>query len=144
MLTWDVCRLIGQPVVARDRTIARMRIYPSVLVWRMMAEEPFMNSGCRQQQVNQSACAVKAETKKPQNQKHNKNRLEHVDLLRSLERLERLPICPRQPERTTGGTISEILRPFRIAGTLKMICQGSLFCARLLTPHKNSQPFALR
>ena len=49
-----------------------------------------------QQQVNQSACDVKAETKKPQNQKHNKNRPKHVDLLRSLERFENLSTLPCQ------------------------------------------------
>src|ERR1019366_5374011 len=38
-----------------------------------------------QQQVNQTAGYVEAETKKPQNQKHNENCPEHVDLLRAVE-----------------------------------------------------------
>jgi hypothetical protein len=86
-----------------------------------------------QEQVNQSACDVKAETKKPQNQKHNKNCPKHVDPLRSLERFENSSILPCQLERTTCRTINKILRPFRISGTLTMTCQGLLFCARLLT-----------
>ena len=87
-----------------------------------------------QQQVNQSACDVKAESKKPENQKHNKNCPKHVAPIRSFERFENSSILPRQPERTTCGTISKIFRPFRIAGTPTMTCQNSLFCARLLTP----------
>jgi hypothetical protein len=87
-----------------------------------------------QQQVNQSAGDVKAKTKKPQNQKHNKNCPKHVDLLRSLKRFENLSTLPYLPEQTNCCTRSKSLRPFCIAGTLTMTCQGSLFCARLLTP----------
>jgi hypothetical protein len=43
-----------------------------------------------QQQVNQTAGYVEAETKKPQNQKHNENCPKHVDLLRSFERPRKL------------------------------------------------------
>jgi hypothetical protein len=44
-----------------------------------------------QQQVNQAAGYVEAETKKPQNQKHNENCPKHVDLLRSFDRPRERP-----------------------------------------------------
>lgn len=62
-----------------------------------------------QQQVNQSACDVKAETKKPQNQKHHEKCPKHIDLLRSLKRPENLSISRRHAERATCRTRSKIL-----------------------------------
>jgi hypothetical protein len=42
--------------------------------------------GNYQQQVNETAGYVEAKAEKPQNQKHNKNSPEHVDLLCSFDR----------------------------------------------------------
>jgi hypothetical protein len=44
--------------------------------------------------MNQSACDVEAETKKPENQKYNENCPKHVDLLRSCER-SKMGICEK-------------------------------------------------
>ncbi len=57
-----------------------------------------------QQQVNQTAGHVEAETQKPQNQKHNENCPQHIDLLSSIEGLRNSSSLSSRLERAISRT----------------------------------------